>query len=79
MQLLASCNHNRTHCHLVTHTTEGYVLSSVDPGELHRLRIAVPQKLKETLMKEAHGGPNDNSSGVMHACNVDLAATVLAT
>jgi len=23
-------------------------------------------------MKEAHGGPNVNSSGVMHACNVDF-------
>jgi len=35
------------------------VLYYVDPGEQHRLRIAVPQKLKETLMKEAHahGGP----------------------
>ena len=33
------------------------VLYYVDRGEQHRLRIAVPQKFKETLMKEAHGGP----------------------
>jgi len=33
------------------------VLYYVDPGEQHRLQIAVPQKLKETLMKEAPGGP----------------------
>jgi len=33
------------------------VLYYVDPGEQHQLRIAVPQKMKETLMKEAHGGP----------------------
>ena len=33
------------------------VLYYMDPGGQNRLRIAVPQTLRETLMKEAHGGP----------------------
>ena len=33
------------------------VLYYVDPGGQHRLRIAVPKKLRETLIKETHAGP----------------------